>query len=200
VRRKGKVSLSDRIKLFAMNNQLLENDLDRIEDELALDLGRGHQWRVEADRDYYPQFDQSVRKEAKEMAPHYEIFYSLENSIRGLIADTLAAAEPAGWWESGRVPPEIKAAAEKAQMREIETGMTPRSSEPIDFTNFGELGEIIKANWDVFGGMFNSQRAVERVMANLNSLRGPIAHCSPLAEDEVVRLRLSVRAWFRLME
>jgi len=37
-------------------------------------------------------------------------------------------------------------------------------------------------------------------MANLNTLRGPIAHCTLLAEDEVVRLRLSVRDWFRQME
>lgn len=37
-------------------------------------------------------------------------------------------------------------------------------------------------------------------MTMLNSLRGPIAHCSPLADDEVVRLRLAVRDWFRLME
>jgi hypothetical protein len=70
----------------------------------------------------------------------------------------------------------------------------------MDFTTFGELGEIIKANWDVFGGIFDSPKAVERVMANLNTLRAPIAHCSPLAPDEVLRLTLSVRDWFRLME
>ena len=84
--------------------------------------------------------------------------------------------------------------------KEIDSGVTPRSSEPIDFTTFGELGEIIKSNWDTFGGIFNSQKAVERVMTNLNTLRGPIAHCGVLAEDEIVRLRLSVRDWFRLME
>ena len=70
----------------------------------------------------------------------------------------------------------------------------------MDFTTFGELGEIIKANWDVFGGAFTSQPAVSKVMSSLNTLRGPIAHCSPLAEDEILRLRLSVRDWFRLME
>jgi len=32
---------------------------------------------------------------------------------------------------------------------------------------------------------------------NLNTLRGPIAHCSELAQDEEIRLRLSVRDWFR---
>jgi hypothetical protein len=152
------------------------------------------------DQDYYPQIDGAIRQEAADMAQYYEIFYSLENSIRNLIVETLVAAEPSGWWASGRVLPKIKADAEARMQKEVDSGVTPRSNEPIDFTNFGELGEIIKTNWDVFGGIFDSPRAVERVMANLNMLRGPIAHCSPLAEDEVVRLRLTVRDWFRLME
>jgi hypothetical protein len=78
--------------------------------------------------------------------------------------------------------------------------MTRRSSEELDYSTFGELSVIIAANWDVFGGLFTSKKAVEKVMASLNSLRGPIAHCSALAEDEVVRLQLTVRDWFRLME
>ena len=78
--------------------------------------------------------------------------------------------------------------------------MTPRSVEPLDFTTFGELGHTIKTNWQrSFGAILSSVKAVEKIMANLNTLRGPIAHCSPLAEDEIVRLRLSVRDWFRLM-
>lgn len=45
--------------------------------------------------------------------------------------------------------------------------------------------------------MLNSPKAVERIMSNLNTLRGPIAHFVELAEDEEVRLRLSVKDWFR---
>ena len=193
-------TLEDQLKLFAISNQLLENDLDRIERELAIDLGRAHQRILENDQEYYPQIETDIRAEAAAMSLHYEVFYSLEKSIRRLVADTLKVAEPAGWWASGRVPPNVKAEAEGRMQKEIDSGMTLRSTEPIDFTTFGELGEIIKKNWDVFGGMFNSPKAVERVMANLNTLRGPVAHCSLLAEDEVVRLRLSVRDWFRLME
>lgn len=37
-------------------------------------------------------------------------------------------------------------------------------------------------------------------MANLNVLRGPIAHCSPLAEREVLRLQITIEDWFGLME
>ncbi|MGB2710017.1 MAG: hypothetical protein WBC33_00760 [Conexibacter sp.] len=40
---------------------------------------------------------------------------------------------------------------------------------------------------------FSNRKAAERVTANLNTLRGPIAHCSPLADDEVVRRRLNGR-------
>jgi hypothetical protein len=195
-----KSDLEERIKLFGISNQLVENDLDRIEKEYGIDLNRGHERAIEKDQDYYPQIDRAVRQEASGMSKHYEVFYSLEKSIRTLIADTLEAAESATWWKSGRVPQKIREDAEARMAREIDTGFTPRSIEPLDFTNFGELGEIIKANRDVFGSIFPSQKAVERVLANLNTLRGPIAHCSPLAEDEVVRLRLSVRDWFRLME
>ncbi len=134
------------------------------------------------------------------MSRHYEIFYALEKSIRSLVVDALQGKHGETWWDSNTIPEAVKSSAEALLKREIDTGMTPRSGEKIDFTTFGELGEIIKANWDVFGDIFTSARAVERVMSSLNSLRGPIAHCSPLAEDEVVRLRLSVRDWFRLME
>jgi Swt1-like HEPN len=190
----------DALKVFVMNNQLAEHDLDRIEVEYATDLGRARTRLAVDDDSYYPQIERDIRAEAASMSPHYEVFYSLEKSIRRLVVDSLRAADGDSWWSGGRVVPKIRSDAEARQQRETDTGMTPRSDDPLDFTTFGELGEIIKSNWDVFGGMMSSVKAVERVMANLNVLRGPIAHCSLLAEDEVVRLRLAVRDWFRLME
>ena len=74
------------------------------------------------------------------------------------------------------------------------------ATDELDYTTFGELSVVIIFNWDIFGGLFNSKKAVEKVMASLNALRNPIAHCSPLAEDEQLRLQLTVRDWFRLME
>ena len=82
----------------------------------------------------------------------------------------------------------------------MDSGVTRRSLDELDYTTFGELSVIITSNWDVFGGLFGSRKALEKVMANLNTLRGPIAHCTALAEDEVLRLQLTVRDWFRLME
>jgi hypothetical protein len=188
------------IKRFGMTNQLIEHDLDGVELDFGIDLQRGHLRSLSSDPDYYPQIEKDLRAEAARMAPHYEVFYSLEKSIRRQVAEALAATEGDQWWESGRVPARVKEEAEKRQKRERDEGATLRSDDPLDFCTFGELGVVIGENWDVFGGMFRSKAAVSRVMARLNSIRGPIAHCSPLDDDEVVRLRLTVRDWFRLME
>jgi Swt1-like HEPN len=178
----------------------MEHDLDRVEREQGIELNRGHRRLIDTDDAYYPQIEKAIRSEAAAMAPLYEVFYSLEKTIRALVIDTLAAEEGDGWWNSQRIPSQLKADAEKRRKKEIEAAVTPRSDLPIDFTTFGELGQLINANWDLFGETFSNQKAVEQVMARLNTLRGPIAHCSPLAEDEIVRLRLSVRDWYRLQD
>lgn len=191
---------TDAVKLFFLSNQLLEHQLGRIEAEFDLELRRTIDRVTDQDADYYPQFERRMRSEAAAMAPHYEVFFALENSIRELVSESLQGSDGDSWWETARVPPPIKKSAEERRQREVDTGMTPRSTELIDYTTFGELSEIIRGNWDIFGAIFSSPKAVMKVMASLNSLRGPIAHCKGLADDEVVRLRLTVGDWFRLME
>jgi hypothetical protein len=191
----------EKIKAFGMTNQMLIEDLGRIASLHAVELGVGVAADTQVADLYYPQFESAVRREAAVMAKHYEVFYCLEKSMRALVSDTMETAEKSElWWSSARVPQTVRAEVASRIQKELDTGMTRRSSDELDYTTFGELSIIINSNWDVFGGLFSSRKAVERVMASLNSLRGPIAHCSPLAEDEVLRLRLTVRDWFRLME
>lgn len=182
-----------------MTNMQLESELDSIEEKYQINLGRSTENRSKIEDKYYPQFDSNLRAEAKKMALHYELFYCLEKSIRQLIVDVFEQAEDDNWWEN-QIPDFVKINAMKSIKREKESAVTPRSSQPIDYTTFGELGEIIKANWSLFGGsIFNDLKAMEKVMSALNSLRNPIAHCSPLAEDEELRLELALRDWFRLV-
>jgi hypothetical protein len=189
---------SSAIKSFSMTNMLLEAELDSIERKFDIDLGRQISSDVDIEDPNYSQFNLDLRTEARSMASHYEIFYCLEKSIRTLISDVFEAADEESWWED-LVPDSVKANVKRSIKREREAAVTPRSTSPIDYTTFGELGEIIKSNWGLFGSVFNDIKAVEKVMANLNSLRNPIAHCSPLAPDEVLRLKLSLSDWFRIM-
>ena len=132
------------------------------------------------------------------MGVHYEMFYCLEKSIRSLVQDKLAAEHGAGWWKKC-TPEPVRNNVVQNMKKETDAGITPRSTEEIDYTTFGELGEIVKSNWSNFADTFSSSKAFSQIMTRLNILRGPIAHCSPLAEDEVVRLHLTIKDWFRLM-
>ncbi len=191
---------SNVLKLFGMSNQMLLHELDKVSNTHDLVLGHKLDSSNDKDETYYPQFESEVRSRAREMAQHYETFYCLEVSIRILITEMLLDKSGAAWWENEEIVPKIVQDGVRNRIKkELDSGISRRSDDPIDYTNFGELGEIIKKNWDTFGSIFNSPKGVERVLASLNTLRGPIAHCSELAEDEVLRLTLSVRDWFRLM-
>jgi hypothetical protein len=187
----------DQIKLFGLNNLSIEAEIRNVEKQIGLSV-RQPAANEDKDEEYYPQFAEHIRQEAASMARHYELFYCLETSIRQLIVDRLKEEEGADWWKK-MVPDEIRKNAEANRSKESATGMTPRSDEMIDFTTFGELGQIIQANSRIFGDTFRDLKAVSRIFANLNSLRAPIAHCCPLAEDEVARLQISLKDWFRQM-
>lgn len=184
-----------------MTNQMVTEELSRIGTLHGFELGHLPVTAQTVEAVYYPQIDASVRAEAAQMAKHYEVFYSLEKSIRSLVSETIEASEKTtDWWISAKVPINIQQDVKSRVQKELDAGVTRRSSDSLDYTTFGELSNIIIFNWDIFGSLFNSKKAVEKVMASLNALRNPIAHCCPLAEDEELRLQLTVRDWFRLME
>jgi len=191
------MNVEDRIKLFGMSHSLVERALDGVEKQRGLELQC--EPKDDRDQDYYPQFAQALRSEAAAMAKHYELFYCLEKSIRALVGDTLKDTHGETWWMKC-VPQSARDNVQKNIQREIDSGVTLRSESEIDFTTFGELGEIVRNNWTDFGSTFSSEKAFTKIMTSLNMLRGPIAHCCPLAADEILRLQLTVKDWFRLME
>lgn len=191
------MEIEEKIRLFVLANSIAEKELDKLETNIDCNLGRDI-IKEYPQKDYYLQFDSVFRKEAKEMAEHYEVFYCLEKSIRSLVVQLMNEKYGNKWWDE-KVPEEIKKNVDLNIQREEDSGFTQRSELKIDYTTFGELGNIVSKNWEAFSDLFRNERAFRKIMANLNLLRGPIAHCCPLAADEVVRLEITVKDWFRLM-
>ncbi|MEZ5244108.1 MAG: Swt1 family HEPN domain-containing protein [Acidimicrobiales bacterium] len=197
------MSWFDDLKLFHMNRSLVNAELRSLAASLDLELIPASGEKSDRDRTFYPQFPEVLRASATSMAEHYEIFYCLENFIREMVAERLEEVFGIDWWEADEpkvvVPMSVKENVKRNVDREHDAAVTARSSAPIDYTTFGELSTIIDSNWETFGDLFNSRKGTIGVLARLNLLRGPIAHCSELSEDEVLRLRLTLADWFRLM-
>jgi hypothetical protein len=188
------------IRAFGMTGLQISSSMSRIEREFGIELGHDRAAPKGRKTAEYEQFEVILRTEAARMSEFYEIFYCLENSIRKLVADILIEAEGADWWNGKRVDEKrIREPAAGRRKKEVDSGITPRSENLIDYTTFGELSQLITDNWDLFDPVFQSKTAVSNVSNQLNLLRGPIAHCNPIDELEQDRLNLAVRTWFKIM-
>jgi len=188
------------VELFVLKCAVIESGLRATLAEY--DVGRSDRLGSVDDEQLEPfikQFDLANRKHAAHMSRYYEIFYLLENDIRRLIVETMEAAHGVNWWDT-HVPQGVLEEVRKNRSREAQAAVSIRSEDDIDYTTFGQLGDIIRDNWSDFAGMLSNQSAVSRVMSALNMLRGTIAHCGVLADDEVDRLKLAIRDWFRVLE
>jgi hypothetical protein len=189
---------SHHLRSFGMSGMMITDELRNIEQQYNIELGHVPPSIKQSALEYYPQFEKDVRQQAASMAQYYELFYCLEQSARKLITETMEEAEGADWWDN-KVPQAIRDYVNRLIQDELDMAITQRSERAVDYTTFGQLADIIMANWAHFDPIFTSRPAVQRIVKNLNMLRGPIAHCCPMSEDEIDRLVLTVKDWFRLI-
>jgi len=183
------------LKLFGMQNLILESELRKLEESgVAIEHTKTIKKAEIVDVDL---FEKDILQEARKMADFYAIYYSLENSIRRLIAGRLSEKHGANWWKE-KVPPAIQTEVGKKQDAERDTSMSIRSEDPLAYTNFGELISIFDANWDDFDDTLRSPKAMRTILSQFNNIRNVVAHSSPLQEDEITRFKLLVKDWFRI--
>lgn len=186
--------MESRLRAFCFSCMAASADLQRLEKSGGLRILDKKESRNSQLSD---NFEEKIYRDAKQMSEYYMIFYCLERSARNIVAGKLKATHGGGWWTT-LVPAAIKQNVADNIKRELDAGVTARSEDEIDYTTFGELGEIVRANWADFGDIFKSVKAFTKIMTSLNVLRGPVAHCSVLSEDEILRLELTVKDWMRI--
>lgn len=186
------------LKAFGMSNMLIETNLRSIQEELQLDLGKKSKNRSNP-VDIRLEFGVEIRNDSEIMSKYYAIFYCMERQAREIVQDVLSERHGVDWWNSA-ISDEIKREVAKRIQAELESGMALRSTEPVDYTTFGELGSIIEANWSDFDDIFNNNRkATKKLFSQLNQIRGPIAHNSKFVQNEGQRFNLAIADWLRLV-
>ncbi len=183
------------LKLFGMQNLLLESDLRKLEDSgIQIEHARTIRKAEIVDVDL---FESDILEQAQKMADFYAIYFSLENSIRRLISGRLSEKHGVNWWNE-KVPEGVRKEVEKKQQDERDTAMSVRSEDPLSYTNFGELISIFEANWNAFDDTLRSVKAMRTILSQFNKIRNVVAHSCALNEDEIIRFELLVKDWFRI--
>jgi len=185
----------DRLRLFGMRNLMLEADLIALE-KRGVELGHAQTLQRDelVDTDL---FETDIRQAARRMADFYVLYYSLENTIRRLIAGRLLEKHGVDWWNQ-KVPAGVKSSVADKQKKEKDTPMSIRSDDPLTYSNFGELIDILNANWADFADTLRSQKAAQQILTQFNLVRNVIAHSVELNDDEILRFQLLIKDWFRI--
>jgi len=192
---KDKNQTAHKLKLFGMQNFMLEGDLEKLE-KSGIEIGHiqtlKHDEIVDTEL-----FEYEIRTKAKKMADFYILYYCLENTVRKQIEDTLREEYGPNWFED-KVPDGVKKEIKKKQDEEKDSAMSFRSENPLAYTNFGELIGIINFNWTDFSDIFRSQKAMESTLSQFNKIRNIIAHSCSLNDDEILRFKLLTKDWLRI--
>ncbi|WP_152036642.1 Swt1 family HEPN domain-containing protein [Burkholderia pyrrocinia] len=142
-------------------------------------------------------FSPRIVYDAKKMSSVFTAFFCIENSARDLIAERLLSRKGLDWWNCA-VPAKIRAAVEKLKEREAANKYhAARSTALIGYTLFGNLGQIIIANWDDFSDLFPDQAWVMSRFNDLEMSRNIIMHTGTLPQIEVDRVESILRDWNR---
>jgi hypothetical protein len=142
-------------------------------------------------------FSPRVLYDAGKMSSVFSAFFCLENSVRELITERLLERKGPDWWNTA-VPAKIRTAVEKLKEKENKNRYhTPRSIALIGYTMFGNLSQIIIANWDDFSDLFPDQAWVTSRFNDLEMSRNIIMHTGTLPQLEVERIESIVRDWIR---
>jgi len=182
------------LKKMVFNGLLAQETLKVLENEgIGLKVPLSPVAKIE-ENDFNP----IVIHEAEKMASVYALFYCLENSVRDLISDRLAERYGAGWWDMACVSVKIRKAAKDLKEKEEKNKYhTPRSSEMIGYTNFGNLSQLITNDWQDFSDLFPDQHWVSSRLNDLELSRNIIMHTGSLPEIEVERIESIARDWVR---
>jgi hypothetical protein len=188
-------NLLNTLQLFSMRNLLLESELEKIENSgINIDHTKNIEKAQLVDTELF-EFD--IVQSAKRMADFYVLYYAFENTVRSLISGRLNEKYGVNWWETN-VPDGVKNNVKDKQAKEKDTVMSIRSDDPLSYTNFGELIDILNKNWADFSDSIRSQKAMQQILGQFNLIRNTIAHSCELNEDEILRFKLLIKDWLRI--
>lgn len=186
---------SGRLYEFAFRAHLAEEALERVSRQTRGAAG-GLAEKIEA-RLPLDSLDESMVAAARLMAAVYITVAAFENSARQLISRTLLEEVGANWWET-RVSAAIRRKVETRRAEEAKFKWhKTRGGDPIDYTDLGDLGNIIGQNWPQFEAYIPSLEWVKSLFDVIERSRNVIMHSGSLEFEDIERVGINVRDWIK---
>lgn len=141
--------------------------------------------------------DEVFVERARRMATVYTAIAAFENMVRDLVRRTLLDDKGAKWWAEA-VSSSVRSRAQKRQDDEAKHRFhTQRGDDPIDFIDFGDLLNIIRANEAAFEASIPSPEWARGIFDAVERSRNVIMHSGTLDPEDIERVGVNIRDWVR---
>lgn len=188
------MSTPDGIYDFVYRGQLAEEALDRggrpraalglLDEEIA-------------DKVSLRLLDDDFVDQARQMATVYTAIAAFENTVRDLVQRVLLDQAGADWWEQ-KVSSPVRTKASKRQEDEAKHRFhTQRGEDPINFIDFADLLNVMRANEEAFAPYWPSPEWARSIFDAVERSRNVIMHSGVLGPEDIERVGMNVRDWVR---
>lgn len=144
----------------------------------------------------FEMLDSDLLSYAQRMSIVYTAVHAFENTVRQLVATTMADAYQEEWWT--KVPDRIQKRV-KTRMDEDSKFRWhgARGGNEIMYCDFGDLSSIIVTNWTYFEDLLANMEWAKSVLNALEMSRNIVMHGGVLAQEDVERIGMNIRDWIR---
>lgn len=143
--------------------------------------------------DLFAPVPEAIRGGSTQMQRWYRILFVLENVMREFITTRFTELDGEAWFDK-RATAAMKKKVESRKEDESKNHWhVGRNEQPIYYLDFGDLGNLIVAHWDVFKDFFGKQNWIITRIEEAERSRNVIAHTNLLSAEEGARLELYLR-------
>lgn len=134
---------------------------------------------------------------AKATAIVYTAIAAFENSVRTLVIKTLMEKYKEEWWEKGASNGIRERAQKRMEEEQSAKWHAQRGQDPINYTTFGDLKNIMQNNWDAFEDLIGSLPWASGIFDVIERSRNVIMHSGMLEKEDIERLGVNIRDWVK---
>jgi hypothetical protein len=144
------------------------------------------------EQDLYAAVPGSIREGSIQMQRWYRMLFVFENVLRDFLTTRFTEIKGDDWFEACATNPMKTKVKERKEREEKSQWHVGRNQQPLYYLDFGDLGNLIKNNWDVFKDFFDQTWILSRI-DEAEKTRNVIAHTNILSSEEGQRLELYLR-------
>lgn len=178
--------------LFVMLGQTAERTLLR-HDEIAA----SNPLRVSETMDLAVLLPAEVRA-SERAAEAYKLFFVFESYLRDLVVDVLTDTTGTNWWD--KLPQDVRDEVEKLEeTEELKSWMALGSRDKSRLMTYPQLLRVIDHCWKEYFSELIRDKALIQEARLIGHLRNTICHMTEISEEEIERVRQTMRDWFRIV-